>query len=296
MNDTALKILSVFIAVALWVYVYSSENREASVRVPVTLTGLREGTMATFSPEEVTVRVSGPQALVAKASAPDALSLTINLSDLPTGPSTIKLSRRDIKGSGVETVDIIPNRIEINIDPTVKKNLPIRPLILDEPSKGYKIVSVRASPTHAVAEGLRGAVAPLESLQTENISVANLKTGDNFTVALLDYDGLKSVTPDTATVTVEVAEDLISRTFDSVRVTCQQGTNAKFAESPEASVTVYGRRDRVEALSPDKLLAPTDCNIIKSPGMHKISPFALPLDNITITSIKPTHIEAEVLP
>ena len=296
MNNTALKILSVFIAVALWIYVYSGEHRELSVRVPVTLTEAQDGTMATVFPQEVTARISGPRALVTKASVSDEFKLVINLSELSAGANTIKLSLSDIKGSGVDTVDIIPSRIDVNIEPTVKRTLPVRAQIMDDPPKGYKISSINVTPRQAEAEGLRNTIITLQNLHTENISVADLITKSDFTVEFHDYNGIKQIVPSSVVVAVEVIEDVISYTFNNVSVSCLSGTEVSFVKTPEVSVIVLGRRDRVEALTPDELLIPIDCSLMKTPGEHVITPFVQAIDGITVTGMKPANIKTEVLP
>ncbi|MDR0454655.1 MAG: hypothetical protein LBH05_07590, partial [Deferribacteraceae bacterium] len=287
MNDITLKIISVFIAVAMWIYVYSSEKKEVSVRIPVTVTGEREDTMATFHPEEVTVRIYGPQTLVSKENIINDVNLVINLRELPFGSNIIKLSRNDIKGGGVEVLDIIPNRIEINVDPTIKKTLPVLPIIMDEPPKGFKINSITVMPQKVETEGIQNAVLSLKNLQTETVSVTNLKNKGNYNVGFLEYDGIKRITPESVILTIDVTEDIVSRTFNNVRLTCVAGTFVRFTEMPEVNVMVSGRRDRVESLTPDKLLTPVDCEIIKIGGNNKVTPVARTIDNITVNEINP---------
>ena len=296
MNNTALKILSVFIAVALWVYVFSSEKKEASVRIPVTLAGEQEGTMAVFSPEEVTVRIYGPQPLVLKESIHKELSLIINISDLPLGTHNIRLSRSDIKGGGVEIIDIAPNQININIEATEKRTLSVLPIILDEPPKGYRInPPIKVTPPQAVVEGMYAAVLQLRNLQTEKISIADLRSNNDFTVPLVEYDGVKSITPDSVVVTVDVVEDIVSRRFQNMQLACLPGTYFQFSDAPEVEVIIQGRRDRVEALASDRLLIPIDCDVLKARGKHTITPSVRLIDNITITGIIPEQIDIEVL-
>jgi YbbR domain-containing protein len=205
MNDKVLLLISIFISISLWLYVYSGENREIVIKVPVELIGVQDGAFAWYEPQEVSARVSGPQALLAQIGGDEGSTpLRINIGDMPIGATVIRLSNHDLELAGVEVLELNPARINIDIEKTLTKNLEVYPMILDEPADGYKIESVTVTPSLVMVEGAETDMALLDSVQTRHIDVTGRSEPFIVTTEFLEYDGVKAISPNTVEVKINI--------------------------------------------------------------------------------------------
>jgi YbbR domain-containing protein len=266
-KDKYLIIISIFIAIAIWLYVFASENRESTVIVPVNLVEIPEGTMASVFPREVSVRVRGPRSLIYNAEGAN-ISIDINMSEQPIGTNILRLSPNDMRIPGVEIVEIVPARVELTLQETATVTLKLQPQLLGQPKRGYRVLNTKLTPEEAIVEGMPDFIGQIKAVNTKNINIDGIKETTTYSIEPEDYNGIKSIQPELVSVVVEIGENIVERSYVT-HVTCADGTGTRADEERmiAVEVTVRGRIDLLESIQANTRLAEANCNILHDEEM-----------------------------
>ncbi|GMK42812.1 CdaA regulatory protein CdaR [Paenibacillus sp. CCS19] len=265
-HPTALKILSVVVALLLWAVVHfdpeSNSNSTMSTAVThvidtvkIKTIGLDEKTRALRSIDPGTVKlvVSGSRTRIA-AAEPDDYVVSANLSRAPDGRSEVQLSVELPKG--VELVQMTPNRAFVNIVPMQTKEFEVKVISEGQPANGYKVGEPIIKPNNRVHVTLPedeladvGAVAVKVNVNGEEETVSEKKAR----VVVYDNDGneLKDAVVSPSVVEVEVP---ITKPYKTLPL--QIGFSGALPDglsiakvTPSAQqVTVYGPQDVLDKL------------------------------------------------
>lgn len=290
MKNKLLFIISLFVAVSLWFYVYMSENREMNLTIPVNVINMQDNTMASVYPKEVAVKVRGPQGLL--STNLDYLKLDINAAGMPEGTTVMTFTPKDITNPGIEVLELNPARFELTIEPTVTTEVPVNPFIVGEPARGFKVASVSVVPAAVVVEGRQADVYNLKYVQTKYTSIAGLNHSKTFAPEILNYEKFKGITPEVVKLTVEIEENIENQIFTQVPVNCIQ-KDFKLPVKEYVSVAVRGRADYLDSLNKEYLIY-ADCSGIKESGVYLLNVYPTELDKITIEEIIPDMIEISI--
>ncbi|EFM11441.1 YbbR family protein [Paenibacillus curdlanolyticus YK9] len=265
-HPTALKILSVLIALMLWAVVHfdPESNPNATITtneshvidaVKIKTIGLDEKTRAlrAIDPGAVKLVVSGSRARLAAAS-PDDYVVSANLSDVPNGVHEVVLSVELPRG--VELVKMTPNRATVQIEPMQTKEFEVQVLTEGAPANGYKAGEPIVKPNNRVHVTL-----PEDELETVGAVAVNVNVnGEEETVSekrarviVYDNDGkeLKDAVVSPSVVEVEVP---ITKPFKQLPLqigftgALPAGLSIAKLELSTEQVTVYGPQNELDKL------------------------------------------------
>ncbi len=148
----------------IWMSFAKGVETFASFEVPVEFKD-KSPDMEIFSvsSSNLKVQVSGSGSLV-KAIRPDQLKVKISLANAVPGDNELTINRDGVElPPGVTLKQVEPHFIEVNIDSTVTKNLPIQPVWKGTLPPGLLMTGVEITPA---AINVRGAKLALENIQT----------------------------------------------------------------------------------------------------------------------------------
>jgi hypothetical protein len=112
-----LKLLALAFAVALWLFVMTSEKSDIILSAPIEIDGLRPGlVVAGEQPESVDVQLHGMRGSLARL-VPDQLRARLNLAGAGPGEVTVNILPEHIAvPPGVTVLRINPSRIRLVLD------------------------------------------------------------------------------------------------------------------------------------------------------------------------------------
>lgn len=172
LNNLGVKLLSVVLAVLLWVVVLGEQKVEVTVSVPLEIKDLPRNLVLVNEPTETLhVRLRGPKTLVttlgprevALAGLPKTFAEGENL--VPIRPGTIRVPR------GIEVVDVNPNRVRMVLDAIVEREIEVSPRVEGTPAKGFVVKRVTSSPARIRMAGPKGELRRLARVYTFPISL-----------------------------------------------------------------------------------------------------------------------------
>ncbi|MCY0886699.1 MAG: CdaR family protein [Firmicutes bacterium] len=177
-NDTALKIISVIVAIALWVTANSNRTPPTVATlgpIPLEWTTLPQGSdlmVMGLKPGAVTVQIKGPPTAV-NAAHSSSLAAWVSLGQL-TRPGTYSLPVHAAIPAGTSLVAVYPSRVVVTVDRVgrVKRAVTVR--TIGTPDPGYLVASVNTSVPSAVLSGPSGDLAAVTEVVAE-VPVAGRK-------------------------------------------------------------------------------------------------------------------------
>jgi YbbR domain-containing protein len=288
MNNKILILISAAVAVIFWLYVFTRENTEFSLEIPISIVNAQPGTVVNITPATANMKILTPKALLKQAA--ESARIVIDCTQYGKGSHEITIATGDVSAPGFEVIDVFPKSLKLDIHPTVKKSVRVQPVIVDSPANGYKVSSIKATPARVEVEGLQEILANLDAVNTEFISLSTFISEQNLTVKINKTDDLIRVTPEDVKITVSILPDVIVKEYQ-VSVQCLPDTGEP-SEQPEAifvTLNISGRRDLVEDLPPYTAYAFADCDAIAAGKRTKVIPAEI--EDIKIWGIAPEFIE-----
>src|SRR6185503_13218993 len=237
LEDWSLKLLSLAIAIVLWLLV-TGQNEPVTAHVNVQLNFIRPQSLEISNdpPRTVDVMLTGSRNKLDDLTALDLVA-TVDISDQQPGERVLRLADKAQISlpQGVKVDGFQPSAIPIRLEPIVERQVPIEPKLEGKPPDGYQVYGVRPSKGSVLVRGPESRVNSLQKVLTESIWLTGHK--ESFTASNLGID-----VPDTkidlldpvVSVQVDIAEVPVDRTFSGVRILNSDGT------APLLNITVSG--------------------------------------------------------
>ena len=250
-EDWSLKLLSLAIAIVLWLVV-TGQNEPVTAHVNVQLNFIRPQSLEISNdpPRTVDVMLTGSRNKLDDLTALDLVA-TVDLSELRGGERVLRLvDKAQISlPQGVKVDGFQPSAIAIRLEPILERQIAIEPKLEGKPADGYEVYAVRPSKGSVTITGPESHVNPLQKVMTESIWLSGHKetfTAPNVAIDLADskVDLLDPV----VNVEIEIGEKSIEKTFSGVASTTAAG-----GPGPRGTVTVSGRPTVINALKSEDL-------------------------------------------
>jgi YbbR domain-containing protein len=180
-HNWSLKLLSLAIAVAMWVFVVGQEKSEITLRVPIEISNIpADSLVLEDAPSEVDARVYGPRTLI-RRMASERLSKNVDLTGLGLGNHVFQVAPEDLRlPPGVKTLRISPDTFSITLVRRVLREVPVRPVLKGQPIPGLQVEEVRFKPEKVVVTGSPEDMTSLDWVWTTPIDLG--ERGQNFTL------------------------------------------------------------------------------------------------------------------
>ena len=257
-----LKVLSVALAVLLWMIVSGEETVERGLRVPLELQQFPSGLELVGEPPSVVdVRVRGGSGTLSRLSPVDVVAV-LDLRGAHAGRRLFHLTPEQVRVPfGVEIVQVTPPTILLDLEKSATKTVRVVPAIDGEPAPGFVTGKITADPQMVEILGPDSAVKRATEASTEPVSVAGARETirDMVTVGLLD-SSLRLKTSRVATVEVEIVPAPLERTLRDLPVHLRHLAPALTAQANPATVniTIRGSRIGLSRVAADDLTAYVD--------------------------------------
>lgn len=213
-NNMSIKLISILVAVLLWMYVISEQNPyiiHIYRDVPVKLNNLDTANFALKEGEagfKVSVRVRGRRATISELTKSE-IKAEVNLRGRMEGENLIPVTVT--VPDNVELLDINPPEIMVTLETIIEKQVPIVVRLTGTPAGGFAAMDPSAKPGEAVLKGARSVVESVKSaFVSVDISGKNRDVKGNFPLRVVDEKNgeVKNITfrPETVDVTVPIVK------------------------------------------------------------------------------------------
>jgi YbbR domain-containing protein len=208
-----LKLLSLTIAVLLWMMVSGEETVERVIRAPLELQQIAAGIeLGGDLPSTVDVRLRGASGLLSRL-APGDVFVALDLRGAKAGRRLVQLTSEQVHNPvGVEVVHISPSSLALMLEHSASRDVPVVPSVDGTPAEGYVVGRATAVPPTVEIVGPESSIRQARQAVTEPISVAGARESVSETVTVGLHDSsLRIKNPRPVTVTVEIVRAPIER-------------------------------------------------------------------------------------
>jgi YbbR domain-containing protein len=292
-----LKLLSLSLALMLWMVVSGEETVERGLRVPLELTQVPAGLeLLGDVPATVDVRVRGASGTLSRVAAGDVVAV-LDLHIAQSGRRLFPLTPEQVRVPfGVEIMQVLPSAVTMAFEMSASREVPIVPAVDGRPAPGYVIGPLTAEPRLVEIIGPDSAVKRATEVVTEPVSVAGATTHVKQSVILGLLDpALRLKTARSAMVTVQILPAPLERVLRNQPVHLRNlGPNLQAEAVPAAvELTVRGNRDALGRVAADDLTAFIDLAGL-GPGQYSLTVHADSSRDAGVTRVTPDAVQVRV--
>ena len=292
-----LKLLSVGLALLLWMVVSGEETVERGLRVPLELTQVPGGLeLLGDVPATVDVRVRGASGTLSRVSAGDVVAV-LDLHTAQSGRRLFPLTPDQVRVPfGVEIVQVLPSAVTMAFELSASREVPIVPAVDGRPAPGYVVGPLSAEPRAVEVIGPDSAVKRATEVVTEPVSVEGAKAHVKQSVILGLVDpALRLKSARSAMVTVQILPAPLERTLRNQPVHLRNlGPNLQAEAVPAAvELTLRGNREALGRVAADDLAAYIDLAGL-GPGQYSLTVHADSSREAGVTRVNPESVQVRI--
>jgi YbbR domain-containing protein len=284
------KLISVAIAIVLWVIVLGSRNVEVTKEVPLEVITPGELVASNEIPTRVAFRLSGPKAFLRAELDRVEEPIRVNLADKKPGIVTYRFFSDNIRlPIGVKVVSINPPTILIKLEYLKRKEVPLKLELKGALPNGYRLVKAEVHPSTVKIKGPESHVDTLAEVASNPIDLSTFKqtTSTDVSVEFSRYSIQADGPMPKATLEIEPT---LAANYKIKNVDVQVLTHLRAKVEPK-NVTISVRTD------PDKLklLDRSHVKVLldlqdKSKGSYDLEPKVSLPDGVGFVGVLPEHV------
>ncbi len=173
LHNLGLKLISLGLAVGLWLLVARDPMAEVAVNVPIEFHNMPAN--LEISAENIPtaqIRLRGPERIVHQLRGSDVY-VGIDLGNLKPGERTFDLTDHQIhRPAGLEVVQVVPSQVHLTFDERLMRRVPVRPRVVGSFASGYQIGQVLTDPALVTISGPKKHVEAVETATTDPVDVS----------------------------------------------------------------------------------------------------------------------------
>jgi len=296
-RHVGLKLMSVGLAVLLWMTVSGEETVERGLRVPLELQQFPAALeIQGEAPSTVDVRVRGTSGVLSRVASGDIVAV-LDLHGARAGNRLFPVTPDQVHAPfGVEVVQVTPSTVALAFETSMTREVPVTASIEGMPAPGYVVGKVTVSPNRVEIVGPESAVKRAREALTETISIADLRDprSEDVTIGLID-PALRLKTQRTVTVAVQILPGPLERTLRNRPVHLRNlGPHLSAQAMPVVvDVGLRGSREALSRVEADAVTAYIDVVGLVA-GDYMLSVHADASDQAGVTHIDPATVQVRI--
>ncbi len=259
-GNTGAKVVSVIVAIVLWVVVLGSRAVEVTKEIPITITTPPDLVVSNDVPERVLFRLSGPKAFLRAILDRPEDPIRVNLSGAKSGLVTYRFFADNIRlPIGVRVLQVNPSSMIVKLESQKTKEVPVRLEMKGTLPEGYVLKHADISPKMIKIRGPESRIEGITEAPTNSIDLSQIRTSLQM-AAQFDVGRLGvRVEGNSPQIAIDVAA--VQANF---KIRVKSGDirvdSPHHARIDEPAVTVYVRmeQDEIQKLDPSQVSIAAD--------------------------------------
>lgn len=205
-KNTTIKIISLILAIILWVFVKSKSGGEVGLVVPLEFYRVPANLIVTtVTDEAINVRITGSVIQLQRLPTRE-MRVRIDLSRARPGTNSFDILPDNFNISkALDITQISPSSVKVELDHVLEKMVHVKPVVQGKPARGYRVSKITVEPPFINLQGAEGQLTGLKEIMTEEVNVSDLKETVEVAVPLQLADlRLKKAVKRIVTVTIVI--------------------------------------------------------------------------------------------
>ncbi len=225
------KIIALFAAVMLWLYVMNEQNPilTASYNVVLNKQKLASDMVLTSTLPEVRVRISATRSVLSNLSTKN-IKAYVDLDDVKEGTHTRKVLLQ--VPPEVQVLEVVPDSVAVSLDKLISRSLPVEINFYKQTLKDFDIESVALVPNAAIVEGAKKDVDKVSKIEAVYKQIDTVEQQRVLVdIVAVDENGILidnvKLEPKKAYLTIDIKEKVITKTVP-IKMTLTGGLPSGF--------------------------------------------------------------------
>ncbi len=268
------KLLAVSFAIIIWAFAPSPNKNLTEVKffVPVSYVNLPKNLEITSEPlQSISVSVEIPRSEL-QQNYPSLFRVVIDLEDAIPGENEFNISRNALKiPDNVKILEIVPNQLNLTFEETMEKDLPIKPVFIGEPARGYVLEHIDLIPDSVKVRGLVSVLSKIQQLESKAINIEAIDIDQDFLIYLNFPEGVTAMESEYEhyTLRIKVGSEPISKRFLKIPIGIINQTYVTRLNPRVFNVVLRGPRSLMQDFTKQDIQAFIDLQSYR-PGDHQI--------------------------
>lgn len=268
------KLLSVFIAIIIWLIAPSPNKELTEVKffVPISYVNLPKHLEIISDPlRSISISVELARNDLVKVH-PSMFQVSVDLEDASTGEKSFEISRNAISApDNARVVSVDPKQITLAFEELIEKELPIKPVFLGDPQKGFVMEQVTMLPPSLRVRGTVSALEKVDLLTTKAINIEGINSNIEMLVNILLPDRVTPVEPSPKNyiVNISVGSEPVVMLFRNIPIGIIKHQYQASINPDTFNMSVRGPRSILENFKKQDIQAFIDLEG-KKPGNYKV--------------------------
>jgi YbbR domain-containing protein len=174
-KNLGLKLAALLVAFVLWAAAQGFQSVELSIDLPIAFSDTPDSVVVVGqSVSEVNLRLKGSRAALRYAEE-ELSTFPISLVGLEPGTREFVVDAESLPlPRGAEVVARSPSKVELRIEPVIRKRVRVRADVVGEAPEGYSVQGVEVVPREVMLEGARSRLRRMREVSTRSIDVSAL--------------------------------------------------------------------------------------------------------------------------
>lgn len=174
-SNLGTKLISVAIAVVLWMIVLGSRNVEATKDVPLEIITPADVIPSNEIPDRISFRLSGPKAFLRTVLDRKEDPIRVNLTGAKPGLITYRFFSDNIRVPiGIKVLSINPTAVLVKLEALKRRDVPVKVEIRGVVPEGYRIVRTEVRPPTVRLKGAETRIDGINEITTVPVDVSGL--------------------------------------------------------------------------------------------------------------------------
>lgn len=176
-GNTGAKVVSVIVAIVLWIVVLGSRSTEVTKDIPIVVTTPGDLVVSSELPEKVTFRLAGPKAFLRAILDRPEEPIRVNLSGARAGLVTYRFFADNIRlPIGVRVLQVNPSSVIVKLEAQKTKEVPVRLELTGALPEGYILKRAEVSPKNVRIKGPESRIEAISEIQTNDVDLAQIRS------------------------------------------------------------------------------------------------------------------------
>jgi YbbR domain-containing protein len=295
-NNWPAKVLSVFLAIVLFVFHRMSALEERFFSVPLLIETNGGLTPSSSYPRMIRVTLRGDANSIYPIVEEDIVPYLDMTKYTEAGSYRAPVAvRKQGTAMGVDPLEIgvDPLEITLELDHKVSKYVPLTPMYQGYVETGYELVSYSLDPAQVSIEGPLKVMTGITELNTEYVELSGRNADFSISVRILNRDPLIIIRGSGVTeFRGFVRAAIIIRNIDQLPIEIR-GLGKNFtaeAETREGTIRLEGSQNELENYVPEGSIMYLDCSGITEEGSYTVPVTVTVPPQFTISRIEPAEV------
>jgi YbbR domain-containing protein len=180
-HNLGLKLMSLALAVGLWLAVAREPASEVAVDVPIAFRNMPPNLeIGSESIPKAEIRLRGPERVIRRLQPSDVYA-EIDLNGVRPGERTFDLTAGQVHHPlGLLVVQVVPSDVHLAFDIRLTRQVPVQPRVVGTFAEGYQIGQVQVDPPTITVIGPKKRVELVDAATTDPLDVTGTMTRATF--------------------------------------------------------------------------------------------------------------------